>query len=154
MADVQLSTLGATIKAALLGEGIAIADVTNLQPTLNTKLTTTALASGTITPAPGALNFGDGNAGQVLTKQADGSIALSDAPSGTLTTKYLFEEFEYPENNTYALVGYSPFAGTITTLKHRLFSGTCTVAVKINGGTVTGLSAVSMSSTSERRASS
>lgn len=53
---------------------------------------------------------------------------------------------EAPTNKTYTLVLYSNKAGTITALKAITVSGTLTVAVKINGTPVTGLSAVAVSS--------
>lgn len=51
-------------------------------------------------------------------------------------------------NGDFTFSAYMPFAGTITGLKYKTASGTFTVAVKIAGSTVTGLSAVAVSSPS------
>lgn len=68
---------------------LAIPDVSGLQTALDGRLEPTDIAAGTITPAPGALNLGGGADGQVLTKQADGSLAL-EAPSAGAVTPYQF----------------------------------------------------------------
>lgn len=52
-----------------------------------------------------------------------------------------------PVNETRYFSLYAPFACTIDTLTHKLSSGTCTIAIAINGTPITGLSAVSVSST-------
>ncbi len=54
---------------------------------------------------------------------------------------------ETPTDKSYTLDLYAAFAGTINSLKVITVSGTCTVAIKINGTSVTGISAVSASST-------
>jgi len=50
-------------------------------------------------------------------------------------------------NNTYTIMLYAEYGMTINELKIISGSGTCTAAVKINGTNVTGISAVSVSST-------
>jgi hypothetical protein len=50
-------------------------------------------------------------------------------------------------NNTYTIVLYAEYAMTINELKIIAGSGTCSAAVKINGTNVTGISAVSVSTT-------
>lgn len=54
--------------------------------------------------------------------------------------------FEAPINKTYVLVLHADTAGTIASLVHKTVSGTLQATVQINGVTVTGLNAVSVSS--------
>lgn len=54
---------------------------------------------------------------------------------------------ESPTDKSFTLDLYAASAATINSLKVITVSGTCTVAVKINGTSVTGISAVSASST-------
>ncbi len=51
-----------------------------------------------------------------------------------------------PTDREYVIEEYSPCAGTINKLVSDLTSGTCTIAIKINGTDVTSLSAVSATS--------
>lgn len=52
----------------------------------------------------------------------------------------------YPFDTTYTLMLNTRFPGTIKSMTHKTNSGTLTAAVKINGSPVTGLSAVSVTS--------
>src|SRR5688500_997220 len=97
MAEAQLATLGATIKGALLGQdgsgSLIDADLPDGQHATafatagqgeiaENALQKSQLVAGTLIPAPGGLNLGGGSDGQVLTKQANGDIALETLPGG------------------------------------------------------------------------
>lgn len=73
---------------------------------------------------------------QLNTKLATGSTVLSF--SGMI---------EAPADKTFVLDQSAAYAYTINTLKIATVSGTASVAIKINGTSVTGISAVSVSST-------
>lgn len=81
----------------------------------------------------------------VATTSTSGLMSAADKVA--LGTKFVFEEFLRPDDQTYSLIGESKFAGVISTLDHFSISGTCTVALKINSVAVTGISAVAISST-------
>ncbi len=57
-------------------------------------------------------------------------------------------------NRDYNFTRYAPCAGTIDTLRISSTSGTCSADIKINGTSVTGLSAVSVTSTEADTSSS
>lgn len=53
---------------------------------------------------------------------------------------------ETPSDSTFSYLTYAPFGFTLSAIKVKLASGTCSLAIQINGVTVTGLSAISCSS--------
>lgn len=63
-----------------------------------------------------------------------------------LNTAFLPGMIESPSNKTYTIDQYSIDARTLNTLAIKTSSGTCTVDIKIDGTTVTGLGALSISS--------
>ena len=83
-------------------------------------------------------NLSDAIAQEVIDRNAAIADTLTDSIGGLVETA---------ANTTYRLGGPSAFAYTIDSLDVETDSGTITVAVKINGTPVTGLSAVSASST-------
>jgi hypothetical protein len=74
-----------------------------------------------------------------------GSGTASD-PLGTVIVLSINNMIESPSNKTYILEQYAKVAKTINDLTIINVSGTCTVAIKINGTDVTSLSSVSVSS--------
>lgn len=90
-----------------------------------------------------------GNADWVLFVQggengADGTNGAT-GPAGPADISF-HGFFEGPSNKDYILILHANVAGTINSLVHKTVSGTLTAAIKINGVAVTGLSAVSVTS--------
>lgn len=81
---------------------------------------------------------GSANAADLTITDMRAEIVPADGYSGFI---------EVPASKTYTIDEYAATAGTINSLAIKLASGTCTVAVKINGTNVTGLSAVAVTST-------
>lgn len=76
-----------------------------------------------------------GNALDLTVVQMRAELLPADEASGHI---------EIPIAKVYVLSEYAMAAGTINLLKAKLSAGTCTVAIKINGTVVTGISAVSV----------
>lgn len=99
--------------------------------------------------ASGATTFGS-------TLGVTGAITGASIISGSTTlpvtfpwsTNACWEQNGTVVDGDFTFSAYMPFAGTLSGLKYKTASGTFTVAVKINGSTVTGLSAVAVSSSS------
>lgn len=84
--------------------------------------------------------------------KTDWDINLAGRPgtagaSGAAADNSILALIEAPTAKTYTLCQYATTAGTIQNLIAKLASGTCTLAVKINGTDVTGLAAVAVTST-------
>lgn len=129
---------------------ITMADSSNI--ILNTG-TGTKIGTGT------TQKLGFFNATPVVQQSGAIDTALSNlglVTSPTITpTSYtgLIEEIDFEDNNssiaatTYTLTCYAHYGFTINLLKVICTSGTCNTAVKINGTSVTGISAIATSST-------
>ncbi len=65
-------------------------------------------------------------------------VGFVEGGSGTIRT---------PTDSTYTLIQSIPYGETINDIRIALTSGTCTVAIQINGVDVTGLNAIAVSST-------
>lgn len=75
-------------------------------------------------------------------------IRVTDSSTHTLlANSFISGQIEAPVNKTYTLDLYSIDARTIQSLAIKTSSGTCTAAIKIDGTAVTGISAVSVTST-------
>jgi hypothetical protein len=83
--------------------------------------------------------------------KTDWDVNLAGQPgtagaAGAAADNSILALIEAPTAKTYTLCQYATTAGTIENLIAKLSSGTCTVAVKINGTDVTGLAAVAVTS--------
>lgn len=87
-----------------------------------------------------------GTAGQILQKVDATNYNTQWVNPGTAMVDQIQGMMESPSNKTYTLDQHASFAYTITNLDIKTVSGTCTVAININGTPVTGLSSLSVSS--------
>ncbi len=122
-----------------------------------TALTGDVTASG---PGSAAASIADATvSGKLLTglnTALTGAVSASDSilqafgraqhAINTLSVFSYSADLIHPQDYTYVLDEASAFAQTINTLSIKTSSGTCTVAIQINGVSVTGLSAVAASS--------
>lgn len=95
-----------------------------------------------------AARLAAGGAGQVLT--ISGGLptwAYITSPSGFVETISFNDIGTSIGNNTYTLELYAAYGYTINELRIIAGSGTCTAAIQINGVSVTGISAVSVTTT-------
>lgn len=108
---------------------------------------TAALTGNASTATALASNPTDCSANTFATAIDAGGNLTCSAPSGVGMVMDLNGMLESPTDKTYVLVQKAAYAFTINTLDIVTASGTTTAAVKINGTSVTGISAVSVSST-------
>lgn len=82
-------------------------------------------------------------------KQPDGTESLFTYGGSSSFTDIITKQFDLTTgaNNTYSLDSAAGFNYTINSVNIRTASGTITAAIKINGTNVTGLSAISVTST-------
>lgn len=114
-----------------------------------------AVTAGGVTVAAGGAAI-TGNSSVTGTFAASSSVTGSSIISGSTTLPVTFpwevtaawEQNATVVNGDFTFAAYMPFTGAITALKYKTASGTFTVAVKVGGSTVTGLSAVAVSSSS------
>lgn len=112
-------------------------------------LTTNNLILGNGTSAPNFLAFS--TSGNVV--MSNGSAWISSAPNAPISYTGLIETVNFEDSTTgisaqtYCLDLSANYGYTISTLNILCTSGTCTAALQINGTNVTGLSAISVSST-------
>lgn len=87
----------------------------------------------------------------VTTAGTKNKLDVYDANTASLAaaiaTDYLSGMIESPQNKTYTLIPGVVSNLTVNTLEIYTVSGTCTAALKINGVSITGLSAVAVTST-------
>lgn len=75
------------------------------------------------------------------------NLTVTDMRAEIIPADSYSGQVEIPTSKSYILEEYAAASGTINSLRVKLSAGTCTVAVKINGTDVTGLSAVSVTTT-------
>lgn len=99
-------------------------------------------------------NDGTGDTLRSAFQKTQANFSENYTSVGTLTTAttalkvfQIAGEITAPGNRAYTLDLAAPFAYTITALKVQTAAGTCTCAVQIGGTNVTGISAVSTSTT-------
>lgn len=77
------------------------------------------------------------------------SLAALTAVVNALKIRALHGFIEVPSNKTYVLMASAEINSTINNIRIGTLSGTCTVAIQINGVSVTGLGAIAVTSTEQ-----
>ena len=125
------------------GDWVSI--VSRADPTVDYMIGQVTAYTGTTLTATVSVTGGSGT-------KTDWDINLGGRPgtagtAGAAADNSILVLIEAPTAKTYTLCQYVTTGGTIQNLIAKLSSGTCTVAIKINGTDVTGLAAVAVTST-------
>jgi hypothetical protein len=124
------------------GDWVSI--VSRADPTVDYMIGQVTAYTGTTLTVTVSITGGSGT-------KTDWDINLAGRPgeagsAGASADNSILALIEAPTAKTYTLCQYATTGGTIANLIAKLSSGTCTVAVKINGTDVTGLAAVAVTS--------